>query len=715
MASNRKYWADREAEALKHYITDEAEYDREIRRIYQNMLDNCQKEIDSFYGKYAAAEGISIADAKKRVSKADIAAFERKAKQYVKDKDFSPKANEEMRLYNTMMKVNRLEMLKANLGLETIAGHEELAKFMEGILKGRTEDELKRQAGILGKTVRNPAEKAHALVNGSFHNGTFSDRIWQYQDLMREELGKLLQQGLIQGKGARAIAKDLKKYWFGNDPRTGGGATYCMERLMRTELARVQTEAQKQSFIRNGFTMYTFHCNEHPSRYGTCSRCRRLNGKHFKVEDMMPGDNAPPLHPHCRCSTSAYEDNEEYEAWLDYLESGGTTDEWNQMKKSVATESETVDEIQFVPAKTVEEAEAYAQRFVSTYKSKYSGNVSYKGMSVEQANKVNKALTAIYSKYDCERLDNITVMNFREAKWKNAVEDGVAAAYQWGGNGGTLYINQKLIGTAKLEAAFNKKGKGLLDTVLGGIDKMLERPDLKPLQRKYLEALKKSRVQCQAQRMDDFTEAVIVHELGHSLDDKLFRKQFKSLRNKDGFDIAESMERYGPGVSGYAVSKGEEYIAESFASWYYGQTENLDPGLVEIFENSRRKKQNNSEKVLEIPKKSAKIKVDYVTVNIQKVLQEAKDGIRHGGVYKEAMNKRQHRLEKTIRSRTDTIREHEDKIANPQKYHPDWDSWPQAKRDWTLKKWHEDIERNSEQVAIDKAVYLERFGYEYEY
>lgn len=330
---NRKYWADREAEQLKHNITEEAEYDREIKRIYQNMLDRCQKEIDSFYGKYATAEGISIAEAKKRVSKLDIAAYERKAKQYVKDKDFSEKANEEMRLYNATMRINRLEMLKANIGLETIAGHDELEKFMAGILKGRTEDELKRQAGILGKTIKNNATKANAIVNGSFHSGTFSDRIWQYQDLMREDLGKLLQQGLIQGKGARAIAKDLKKYWYGNDPRTGGGATYCMERLMRTELARVQTEAQKQSFIRNGFTMYTFHCNENPSRHGTCSWCRSLDGKHFKVEDMMPGENAPPLHPHCRCSTSAYEDSDEYEAWLDYLEQGGTTGEWNKTGK----------------------------------------------------------------------------------------------------------------------------------------------------------------------------------------------------------------------------------------------------------------------------------------------------------------------------------------------------------------------------------------------
>ena len=221
---------------------------------------------------------------------------------------------------------------------------------MGGILKGRTEAELKRQAGILGKTIKNNAQLANSIVNGSFHNGTFSDRIWQYQDIMRQDLGKLLQQGLIQGKGARAIAKDLKEYWYGNDPKTGGGATYCMERLMRTELARVQTEAQKQSFERNGFDMYQFICNVNPTKNGTCPVCRRLaNEDHglgkgvFKVADMMPGTNAPPMHPHCRCSTAAYEDDEEYEAWLDFLANGGTTAEWNKAKQSVAQSKKKLD------------------------------------------------------------------------------------------------------------------------------------------------------------------------------------------------------------------------------------------------------------------------------------------------------------------------------------------------------------------------------------
>lgn len=329
--NSKDYWAQREKEALTHYIKDEKEYDRELQRIYSNMLDSVQQQIDAFYGKYAAQEGITLAEAKKRVSKLDIAAYERKAARYVKDKDFSKKANEEMRLYNLTMKVNRLELLKANIGLETIAGFDELEKFMGEIMQGRTMEELQRQAGILGKTIQNNAKTAHSIVNASFHNATFSDRIWMYQDMMKSDLSNLLQTGLIQGKNPRAIAKDLNKYWYGNDPRTGGGAKYCMERLMRTELARVQTEAQKHSFIRNGFDHYEFIVNS-----GCCPICQGLNGKHFRVDKMMPGENAPPMHPNCRCSTAAWEDDAEYEAWLDYLDKGGTTAEWNARKKELA-------------------------------------------------------------------------------------------------------------------------------------------------------------------------------------------------------------------------------------------------------------------------------------------------------------------------------------------------------------------------------------------
>ena len=118
--TSREYWQEREAEQLKKNIQDEARYNQELHRIYANMLDNIQKEIDSFYAKYASKEGITLAEAKRRAAQLDIDAYARKAKRYVKEKNFSDQANEEMRLYNLTMKVNRLELLKANLGLELV-------------------------------------------------------------------------------------------------------------------------------------------------------------------------------------------------------------------------------------------------------------------------------------------------------------------------------------------------------------------------------------------------------------------------------------------------------------------------------------------------------------------------------------------------------------------------------------------------------------------
>ena len=321
MSKTNDYWRKREEDALRHYISEERKYDKELKKIYADMLAECRAEIDRFYGKYAAAEKITITEAKRRVAKLDIEAYERKAKRYVKEKNFSQRANEEMRLYNATMKINRLEMLKANIGLELISGHDELDRFMAEVLKGRTMDELTRQAGILGKTIRSNAKMANSIVNASFHNATFSQRVWSNLELLQNELNQLLQRGLIQGKNPRELARDLRKAF--------DSSVYHSERLMRTELARVQIDAQKKSFEENGFEHYEFIANAN-----CCDSCQRLNGKHFEVKKMTPGENAAPLHPNCRCSVAAWEDSEDYDAWLDYLSKGGTTEEWNRLQKA---------------------------------------------------------------------------------------------------------------------------------------------------------------------------------------------------------------------------------------------------------------------------------------------------------------------------------------------------------------------------------------------
>ena len=269
------------------------------------MLDSIQQERDSFYAKYAEKEGITLAQAKQRVSRLDIEEYQRKAAKYVKDRDFSDQANAEMRLYNMTMKINRLEMLKANIGMELVESFDELQKFFGEKLTNRALDEFERLAGIFGDTVQNNAKRAATIVNASFHHATFSDRIWMYQDVLKSELSKLLEQGMIQGKGSRELARSLRRVF--DTSRSDA------ERLMSTELRRVQTEAAKQSYEANENDEYEFMT---ANAQGPCDVCKKLNGKTFKVKDMLPGKNAPPMHPRCHCCTAPHWDEAKFQAYL---------------------------------------------------------------------------------------------------------------------------------------------------------------------------------------------------------------------------------------------------------------------------------------------------------------------------------------------------------------------------------------------------------------
>lgn len=358
MATSSEYWKKREQENLRKNLKSEAEYAKEIQQTYKFAMDQIQKEIDSFYAKYAKDEGITITQAKKRASKLDMEEYSRKAKKYVKEKNFSKQANEEMKLYNLTMKVNRLELLKASIGLELVSAFDELQQFYEQKLTDRTMDEFNRQAGILGSSVPdNAAVLAATIVNASFHNAKYSERIWMHQDLLRNELGKLLTRGMVQGKNPRVLARELRK--------TFDVSIYNSERLMQTELARVQTEAQLQSYKENGFEEYEYMACHNSD---VCANCKALDGKVFKIDDGMPGENAPPMHPSCHCATAAYMDLNAYEKWLDgYSKHGLSFNEWQERssKKKSSRKGQDVTRKYLKDAKPRQGAMSYGETFQS--------------------------------------------------------------------------------------------------------------------------------------------------------------------------------------------------------------------------------------------------------------------------------------------------------------------------------------------------------------
>mgnify|MGYP000351486919 CR=1 FL=1 len=320
--SSKTYWRDRELEWKKKRLKDEQKYADEIQEIYANMMDSVEKEIESFFSRYANKESITMAEAKKRVSNIDIEAYKRKAKKYVKEKNFSDEANEQMRLYNLAMKVNRLELLKANIGLELVAGHDELKSYTGQKLEGAYLDEIKRNASILGDTVIDNAKMAKTVADSSFKNATFSERIWVNQDQLKNSLSSVLSNALIQGKNPREFIPLIRKKF---------DVSRCnAERLLRTEIARAQTQAQIESYEANGIDEYEYIAC---SLKDVCPLCKEMDGKTFKLKDMEIGENAPPMHPNCHCATAPHSDRKEYEKWLDGLANGEHSlrfDEWKE-------------------------------------------------------------------------------------------------------------------------------------------------------------------------------------------------------------------------------------------------------------------------------------------------------------------------------------------------------------------------------------------------
>ncbi|MDT2663034.1 minor capsid protein [Enterococcus hulanensis] len=295
------YWRKREEQHIAQMIKDEKQMKKDIAERFQVAIDNINKEIDANWQRFAGKEGVSLSEAKKVSMEMDVKAFARKAKRYVEDKDFSKTANEELRLYNVTMRVNRLELLKSQIGLELIALSDDLDKYTADLLTNEGIAEAKRQAGILGGTIFDGYKDfVEAVVNGSFHSATFSERIWGNMEAFKAELDKLLVQTVTQGKNPRDMARKLRNLF--------DSSKYEAERLMRTESAKVQTEIQNQSYKKYGIDEY-----EYIAEPTACPVCLPLNGKIFKVEDLSPGQNASPMHANCRCSTAPYVDRAEVE------------------------------------------------------------------------------------------------------------------------------------------------------------------------------------------------------------------------------------------------------------------------------------------------------------------------------------------------------------------------------------------------------------------
>ncbi len=300
-------YAEIRKEELKHIeqsLKDDRRMKRELTRLYRSSSEDIQRHIDADIMRFADKENVSMAEAKKIISKTDVEAFQSTAKRYVEEKNFSPKANAELRRYNVTMRSNRLELIQARINLDIIALTLEEEQLTAKYITEEVIKEHIRQAGILGMTVPSRSQLetlAKSVLLSDVSGTTFSDRIWANQVELRNEVNQAIERALIRGEHPRRAAASVKRYVreeYGKKQRAA-------ERILITETARAQSIAARESFNEAGIEHYVWI-----SEPDACPVCAELDDKVFKFGanyNPMP----PDPHPNCRCSISAHVPDEE--------------------------------------------------------------------------------------------------------------------------------------------------------------------------------------------------------------------------------------------------------------------------------------------------------------------------------------------------------------------------------------------------------------------
>lgn len=330
-----KYWEDRYRTEEKARELADKRVAYQLNGVYQQHANNIQKEIDSFWQRYADKEGITKLEAKQRADRLDMVNVEFKAKQLVEranrlrqrgqkvtSKDFTKAENDLMRLYNLKMKTSRLEVLQANIKLHQY----DLALSEFEIIDKHLAESIRREnlfsAGVLNMTLGSfEASKASAdsIVYANFNNATWSSRIWERQSELRDIVKKGVADTVLRGKGTNLLINQLRKEF---DVSYG-----YARRLAITESARVYSEAQKANYEANGVEWF-----EVMTELKACKICQPFNGKIFKVSELVPALNAPPFHPNCRCTTVPHFKKDSKHEIQDYKNDDKTISKYNTQK-----------------------------------------------------------------------------------------------------------------------------------------------------------------------------------------------------------------------------------------------------------------------------------------------------------------------------------------------------------------------------------------------
>lgn len=287
----------------------------QIEPAFDKAERQIQAQIETWYSRYASNNGITLAEARKQLSAAELKELQWDVQEYIKygqENAMHQQWMKELENASARFHISRLEALKLRTqqSLEVAFGNE--LDSLDGMVKKLYQSgyyhtcfEVQKGFNIGWEIGQIDERKLQKVISKPWaaDGKTFSDRVWQSKTIMVNELHQQMTRTIIQGKAPDEAIKSITKY-LQNKTKN---AKYNAGRLVMTEQAFISSAAQKDAF--NDLDVEEFEIVATLDSH-TSEICREMDGKHFPMKDFELGVTAPPFHVWCRSTTVPYFDDE---------------------------------------------------------------------------------------------------------------------------------------------------------------------------------------------------------------------------------------------------------------------------------------------------------------------------------------------------------------------------------------------------------------------
>lgn len=308
---SNNYWTKRFEEEEKQRNISNKAYTKEIEKQYKIAENKIKSDIEKWYIRIADNNQISLADAKKLLTKDELKEFKWTLAEYTQ-KAKSGAWKKELENASARIHIQRLEALQLQVknSIETLRNKEN--EMLEDYLIKNYEDtyyhslyeiskglNLKTSFATLDKNKINQVIGKPWLKDGK----TFSDRIWQDKEQLINTLRTKITQSFITGSTLDEAVEDISK--FVSDKIKN--KEYVARRLLETESAAYASKAQIEAFKSIAVEKYEIVAT---LDLHTSEICQEMDGKVFNISDQEIGVTVPPFYSHCRTVIAPYFDDE---------------------------------------------------------------------------------------------------------------------------------------------------------------------------------------------------------------------------------------------------------------------------------------------------------------------------------------------------------------------------------------------------------------------